>query len=266
MEEKNEVVIVNGTEIISTLSASTMTTRSENLKVFKEFLKQDLVDGVDFGQIPGTDKPCLLKPGFEKIQFYLGLTPQYKLIHREYEPNKNILSKEYNTKTKKYEVSETIRNYYSWEWACELYSNGVKVAEGVGCANSEEKKYTKQYATGKATSDTLANTIMKIAKKRAFGDAILNIGGISDMYLVDLEDNETIQTLKTDKTSKVNKLTKDQIKTIYATLGALNLRTNDLNEILQELGYSDIKEVKPEDSKKIINKIKEKAKQIKEEK
>ena len=101
---------------------------------------------------------------------------------------------------------------------------------------------------------------MKIAKKRALGDAILNIGGISDMYTVDLEDNEGIKKLKTQKDTKVNKITKDQIKTIYATLGALSLIDTDLKEILNELGYMDIKEVKPDEVNKVILKIKEVAK------
>lgn len=252
--EKMEIQVANGTSIIANLQENTMCSRAENLRKFKDFIKRDFVDGVDFGQIPGTDKPCLLKPGFEKIQFYLGLTPQYRLLNRECRPNQSKQYKRYNEKTKKYEIVEAIRNYYAWEWACELYFNGVKVAEGVGCANTEEKKYVGQYEKSE-TPDSLANTVMKIAKKRAFGDAILNIGGISDMFTVDLEDNEGIMKLKTDKTTKANKITKDQIKTIYATMGARNLIDTDLKQILNELGYIKIQDVKPDEVNKVIDKI-----------
>lgn len=258
-----EIQVVNGTSIIQNLPETMMIERADKIKQFKEFIKNDFVDGVDFGQIPGTDKPCLLKPGFEKIQLYLGLTPRYKLLNRDYIPNQSKRYKKYNEKSKSYEVVETIRNYYAWEWACELYFGETKVAEGVGCANTEEKKYVNQYEKSE-TPDSLANTVMKIAKKRALGDAILNIGGISDMFTVDLEDNEGIKKLKTSKDTKVNKITKDQIKTIYATLGALNLIDTDLKEILNELGYMDIKEVKPDEVNKVITKIKELAKSRKE--
>lgn len=256
IQSGNEIVIVNSTSIISNLQTTEISNRADNLKKFKDFIKNDFVDGVDFGLIPNTDKPCLLKPGFEKIQFYLGLSPRYKLLNREYKPNQEKKYKKYNETAKKYEVVETIRNFYSWEWACELYHGDVKVAEGVGCANTEEKKYVSQYEKSE-TPDSLANTVMKIAKKRAFGDAILNVGGISDMFTVDLEDNESIAKLKTDKKTKINKLTKDQIKTIYATMGALSLIDDDLKTILNEMGYFNIKEVKPEDNNKIIEKIKE---------
>jgi len=60
----NEIVIVNSTSIISNLQTTEISNRADNLKKFKDFIKNDFVDGVDFGLIPNTDKPCLLKPGF----------------------------------------------------------------------------------------------------------------------------------------------------------------------------------------------------------
>lgn len=38
------------------------------------FVKQIMVDGIDFGVIPGTDKPTLLKPGAEKLLSFFGLS------------------------------------------------------------------------------------------------------------------------------------------------------------------------------------------------
>lgn len=260
MDNQNkEITIVNSTSIINELNTDTFTNRGDALAKFKDYIKDTFKDGIDFGIIPNTDRPCLLKPGFEKIQFLLGLTPQYKLIKETFTPNQPKKYKKWNDKTKAYEVVETIRNYYSWQFACELYHGDVKVAEGVGCANTEEKKYVSQYEKSE-TPDSLANTVMKIAKKRALGDAILNVGGISDLYTVDLEDNETINKLKTDKTTKTNKLTKEQIKTIYATIGALQIVDDDFKTILNELGYLKIQDVKPEDAVKITEKIKALAK------
>lgn len=260
--ETNGVVIYNSTQLITQLQNNQVVGRSEALKSFKDFIKNDFVDGVDFGQIPGTDKPTLLKPGYEKIQFYLGLTPMFKLINRTYLPNQEKIDKVYNQQTKKYDTVKTVRNYYAWEWACELYHDGIKVAEGVGCANTEERKYVSQYAKSE-TPDSLANTVMKIAKKRAQADAILNVGGISDMYTVDLEDNEGVNKLKVNKNNTTTKISKDQIKTIYATMGALQVTDNDIADLLKSMKITKIAEAKPSDTNKIIEEIKKIAKERK---
>jgi hypothetical protein len=258
-------IIINSTNLINGTENKTMVERAERLKEFKDFIKQDMVDGVDFGVIPNTDKPCLLKSGMEKVLFYLGLTPVFTLTNRVFTANQHIQYKEYNTETKTYDVVETIRNYYSWEWKCELFAGDSKVSEGVGMGNTEEKKYVNQYKKSE-TPDGLANTVMKISKKRALGDAVLAVGGISDLFTVDLEDNETINKMKVDKTTKPNKLTKEQRKQIYATLGALDLISTDLEKILNKLGFTNINEVTASEGNKIVEAIKVEAKSRKNKK
>lgn len=253
---ENEITIVNSTSLIEQTTSNALIEKSKAFNEFKEFLKNDLKDGVDFGKIPGVEKPCLFKAGGEKIQLYLGLTPQYKLLHREFVPNQVRKDKVWNDVTKKYQEVETVRNYYCWEWSCELWHGSVKVAEGVGMGNTEEDKYVSQYK-GAKTPDSLANTVMKISKKRAFMDAIIGVSGVSDIFTQDLEDSEMVNKLKVDKTTKVNKLTKDNIKTIYATLGALELVKSDLDKILNEMGYLKIQDCKADDCNAIIQKIKD---------
>ena len=253
---ENEIAIVNSTSIIEQTTSKEIIDKSKAFNEFKEFIKNDLKDGVDFGKIPSVEKPCLFKAGGEKIQLYLGLTPQYKLLHREFVPNQVRKDKVWNDVTKKYQEVETVRNYYCWEWSCELWHGSVKVAEGVGMGNTEEDKYVSQYK-GAKTPDSLANTVMKISKKRAFMDAIIGVSGVSDIFTQDLEDSEMVNKLKVDKTTKVNKLTKDNIKTIYATLGALELVKSDLDKILNEMGYLKIQDCKADDCNAIIQKIKD---------
>ena len=253
---ENEITIVNSTSLIEQTTSNALIEKSKAFNEFKEFLKNDLKDGVDFGKIPSVEKPCLFKAGGEKIQLYLGLTPQYKLLHREFVPNQVRKDKVWNDVTKKYQEVETVRNYYCWEWSCELWHGSVKVAEGVGMGNTEEDKYVSQYK-GAKTPDSLANTVMKISKKRAFMDAIIGVSGVSDIFTQDLEDSEMVNKLKVDKTTKINKLTKDNIKTIYATLGALELVKSDLDKILNEMGYLKIQDCKADDCNAIIQKIKD---------
>lgn len=264
MSNGNEIVVVNSTSLITNLTNNDLLARADSFKQFKEFVKNDFVDGVDYGVIPSVKKPCLFKAGGEKAQMLLGLTPEYKLLNREFIANNVIKNKVWNSSSRTYDTVEQIRNYYSWEWSCELWYNDKKVGEGVGSCNSEERKYVSQYEKGE-TPDSLANTIMKISKKRAFMDAILGVSGLSDMFTQDLEEDETIQKLKVDKTSKVNKLTKDQIKLIYATVGATGLVDTDLKQILNEMGYTSIKDCKPEDCNKILEQLKNLAKERKGE-
>ena len=169
----------------------------------------------------------------------------------------------WNEQNRKYEIKETIRNYYAWEFSCELYHGEVKVAEGVGMANTEEEKYVRQYTT--KTSDGMANTVMKIAKKRAFMDAILAVSGLSDLFTQDLEDTEDVRKLKVDKDSTAKMITRAQVKTVFANLGALGLIKTDLDTILNGLGYMSIKEVKSADVNKVLTAIKELAKERKGE-
>lgn len=259
----NEITIINSTELVSNINNSQLVQRSEAFKNFKEFLKGDLSDGVDYGKIPSVDKPCLFKSGGEKIQMYLGLTPKYSMLNREFVPNQVKKDKVWDDSTHKYNTVENFRNYYAWEFSCELYYGDKKVAEGVGAGNTEERKFVTQYQKTE-TPDSLANTVIKLAKKRAFMDAILAVSGVSDIFTQDLEDDETINKLKVDKTTKPNKLTKDQIKLIYATVGATGLIESDLKKILNEMGYTSIKDCVPTDCNKIIEQLKTLAKSRKE--
>ena len=42
-----------------------------------EFTRRIMVKELDFGEIPGTNKPTLLKPGAEKLCNFFGLEPEF---------------------------------------------------------------------------------------------------------------------------------------------------------------------------------------------
>ena len=257
----NEMEVVNSSSLIQGTTGG-LTAMSTAMQEFKDFIKNELIDGIDYGVIPNA-KACLFKSGGEKVQMFMGLTPQYKLLNRTFIPNQEKKDRVWNDQTRKYEIKETIRNYYAWEFSCELYHGEVKVAEGVGMANTEEEKYVRQYTT--KTADGMANTVMKIAKKRSFMDAILAVSGLSDLFTQDLDDNEDVKKLKVNKDENTKLITKAQIKTVFANLGALGLVKTDLDTIVNELGYTSIKEVKATDVNKVLTAIKEMAKERKGE-
>jgi hypothetical protein len=160
-----------------------------------------MVEGVDFGAIPGTgDKKVLLKPGAEKLAEVYGYAPEIEIEERKEE----------------WQAQPPFFHYIAKARLVKK-STGVVVAEGVGSCNSMETKYryrwennwhdTKPEGDGwvqkpkrngggffwsrrvinEDTAD-LANTILKMAKKRALVDATLSATRSSELFTQDLDD------------------------------------------------------------------------------
>ncbi len=155
--------------------------------------------GTDYDTIPGTPKPTLLKSGAELLRLRFGFNPEFKISKG---------------------LTDIQKGFIEYDITCSLYRNDQLMAEGVGNANSLESKWryrwvwatdlpkdfdkTKAYETYGATRKTKqggtqyrienenpqdqANTILKIAKKRAFVDAILTATGASRIFTQDVED------------------------------------------------------------------------------
>lgn len=168
------------------------------VKSLQATLKNILVEGHDFGKIQGCgDKPTLLKAGAEKILMALGITSSYELI----EHTENFEGK----------------GFFAYTVKCTLLKNGQKITEGLGHANSKEKKwavesvYEKDLPAGTDTSllkkkefngkngtyykyevdadaNSKANTILKMAKKRSQIDAVLTVASLSEVFTQDFDD------------------------------------------------------------------------------
>jgi uncharacterized protein (DUF3820 family) len=169
----------------------------QKIAQFQIVVKSALKEGQDFGVIPGTDKPTLLKPGAEKALMLLGVTSEYSIIE----------------KVENYEDG-----FFAYTLKCTLYKNGQKITEGVGHCNTREGKYRYRWVNenklpeGISTEDmkkevkqgqygqyvryrlenddpyTVANTVLKMAKKRAQVDATLTVACLSDIFTQDIED------------------------------------------------------------------------------
>lgn len=89
-----------------------------------KFVQAIMVEGKDFGAIPGTgDKPTLFKPGAEKLTTFFGLTPRFvdeTVIENFVDPD---------------------RPFFYYRRKCQLWKGDVMVAEASGSCNSREKKY-----------------------------------------------------------------------------------------------------------------------------
>lgn len=160
---ENEVTTQNNNAMNMVMGANLeqVTKQLQAISNFQSVVQNNLKKDQDFGVIPGTQKPTLLKPGAEKIQMLFGVTSEYEEIER---------------------IQDYDKGFFAYTIRCTLSQNGTKITEGMGHCNTKEKKYVKQ------DPFTLANTCLKMAKKRAQIDATLTIASLSEVFTQDIED------------------------------------------------------------------------------
>ena len=193
----------------------------QRLKEFQEFVKEYLVEDEDFGRIPGTPKPTLLKPGADKLCELYGLSDSYEIVDKVEDYSQNPALFDYtirctltrmrtqlpvssglgscNSYEGKYRWREAQRlcpnchkpaiikgkEEYGGGWVCFEKKGGCKAKFA-----DDDPAITKQNL-GKVENDdiaTLKNTILKMAKKRAKVDATLAATRSSGIFTQDVED------------------------------------------------------------------------------
>jgi hypothetical protein len=97
----------------------------ERYKMLTDFVKELLKPNADFGQIPGTNKPTLLKPGAEKLLTFFGLTKRFAVIE----------------KVEDWRGVEHGEPFFYYLYRCALYNGDQLIAESDGSCNSFESKY-----------------------------------------------------------------------------------------------------------------------------
>jgi hypothetical protein len=143
----------------------------------KKFVQAHMKEGQDFGVIPGTKAPTLYKPGAEVMCGIYKLEPEYE-VSETYEPER--VKESVNKWNKK--VSTSGRYEVFIKCVLRHMGTGNKVGEGVGSCNNWEKKYLT------LDIDDSKNTILKMAKKRAYVDATLSACRLSAFFTQDAED------------------------------------------------------------------------------
>ncbi len=194
------------------IAALTIGAMKERVDMILELMANVLEEGKDYGKIPGTDKPTLYKPGAEKLCMAFQLAPARSQIE-DLSTSDEI----------RYRVGVPIEA-----------PDGRVLAVGAGEASSNEEKYrwrkqvcdeefletpehlrrekwfkgngspykSKQIRTSPAD---IANTVLKMAHKRAFIHAALLATAASSVFNQDLEDfNKELQEsiIEGDATAK----------------------------------------------------------------
>lgn len=189
---------------------------AEGLRELDRFKREIMQEGVDFGTIPGTPKPTLLKPGAEKLALAFALAPIFEHANR---------------------IEDWERGFFHYEERCVLTSRrtGDVVASANGSANSREPRYRWRDAKpacprcgrdlrrsrdrdewycwqkvggcganvpsaevgspGRIENPEpweLCNTILKMAQKRALVAAVLIGTGGSGIWTQDIEDMPSV--------------------------------------------------------------------------
>lgn len=168
-----------------------------HLHVIQKVMKEVMKENVHYGKIPGTPKPTLLKPGAELLCMVFHIAPTYRVE----------------------DLSTGDCTRYRVTCLGSHQGTGVVLGEGMGEGSGLEEKYKwrksicdeewneampdrrrekfgrgqngiyrqKQIRTEAADA---ANTVLKMANKRAQVAMVLNVLAASDMFSQDLEDLE----------------------------------------------------------------------------
>lgn len=206
-----QLATVDSGALVTGLDLNAVAVTMQKINRFQSVIQTALQPSKDYGVIPGTGtKPTLLKPGAEKINMLFGLFPNYEFMRSE---------------------SDFDKGFFNYEIRCTLMKGTTPVAQGVGSCNSNEKKYryvtktkeqlaelgvtpeqctefTDRYGRTKYRVEDpdiadKANTVLKMAKKRAYVDATLQVASLSDLFTQDLEDMDHQAQEESDATMTV---------------------------------------------------------------
>lgn len=186
---------------------------------FQQTCHRLMVEGRDYGIIPGTKKPTLLKPGAQMVTKLLGLCDTYTVeaVQNLDKPffaftvhcwltqlcDGKIVTQGLgycNSMEAKYrwrEMTRTCPNChsaaiikgkgeYGGGWVC------FKKKGGCGSKWPDGTQSIEAQITGRVPNEDICdqvNTMLKIAKKRALVDAALSAGLLSDVFTEDLEES-----------------------------------------------------------------------------
>jgi len=195
----DRAITVRETQEIQSFSLPDNKTLKDKLAAIQHFqslVQSSLIEGVDYGKIPGVEKPSLYKSGAEKVAKLLELGEDYEILTEIEDWDKGFF-------------------YYKIKTSLRLIGTDIKVSSGLGSGNSKEPKYryrwvwpgdvpanmdknkivtrrTKkgglQYRLENEEPYEIVNTILKMAKKRSFIDATLSAGRLSNLFTQDIED------------------------------------------------------------------------------
>lgn len=218
-----ELAVVDQQGLVTTqrgiLTRDALAAAAEQRKLLGEYVSKQMVEGTDYGVIPGTKDRSLLKPGAEKLVDIFRCTPKFAIVSKVEDFERGLFAYTFRVRlfqrdaeavlAEGYGSANSYEGRYRWRTSArkcprcgnesiikgkDEYGGGwVCFAKKGGCGakwKDGDEKIEKQ-ETGKVQNDdiaTLANTILKMAKKRALVDGAIALARVSDMFKQDMED------------------------------------------------------------------------------
>ena len=193
---------------------------AEQRQLLKEYVEKQMIPGTDYGVIPGTKNQTLLKAGAEKLVELFRCTPRFTLMERIENFDKNlfaytfrvrlfqrdaevVLAEGYgscNSREARYRwrnaarkcpscSKETIikgKKEYGGGWLCFAKKGGC------GAKFDDEDPVIEGQEQGQVENENIAdvaNTVLKMAKKRALVDGAIALARVSDLFTQDVEED-----------------------------------------------------------------------------
>lgn len=213
-ENNTQIAAVNlgGGSLIPSNAAERIAQAKQMLELNKQLMEELLQPKVDFDRIPGTERPTLLKPGAEMLCKVYGLAQGDMRV---------------TDKTEDWE-----HGIFCYTVTCPLIhiASGNIVAVGIGAANSHEVKYRYRNKYDKNTQEKVRtenadpadniNTLIKMASKRAFVDAVLKATCASRIFTQDVEDmGHFAEPASNAQINFIRKLCNGNLETVKQILG-----------------------------------------------
>lgn len=191
----------------------------EQRALLKKYVDEFMIEGEDYGTIPGVKKRSLFKPGAEKLTDLFRCRPEYEVMAKEvnhetglfyYEIRCRAVNRETDTvlnegvgSASSYESKYRYRNAgrvcpncgkdaiikgkaeYGGGWICFAKKGGCGAKWSDGAQEIEGQEVGKIQNPDLAD---VANVVLKMAKKRAQVDCALALARVSDLFTQDVED------------------------------------------------------------------------------
>lgn len=218
MEQGQEIVRVeHGQRAL--ITREQLAAEVEQRRLLGEYVKSCMVPGEDYGIIPGTKKPTLLKPGAEKLLALFHCSPVFELLQKTEDFERGFFAYMFRVQivaprggvlAEGYGSANSMESRYRWrdgKRKCPSCGSDAALlkskkegdgffcwAKKGGCGatfKEDDKRITEQQVGRVENPDKadLANTILKMAKKRAQVDGAIALARCSDMFTQDLEDS-----------------------------------------------------------------------------
>lgn len=184
----------------------------------------------DFGKIPKTKSVSLFKAGAEKILMGFGLRYDVQITDS---------------------FKDCQRGFFYYECKAIAYDpQGNVFRVGVGAANTAEASF------GSAGGFNSANSALKKAKKRAIVDLALSLGGLSDCFTQDLDDDNNEERAK-ELQRDDDFINPKQVRRIFAKASSYGITAEQAKNWLTSIGFTSTKEIKVKDYDEICAKLDE---------